>query len=391
MISLINSDCWTALKQMKANSVDAIVTDPPYGISFMNKKWDYDVPKVYVWYEALRILKPGGHLLCACGTRTQHRMAVNIEDAGFEIRDLIAWIYGSGFPKSLNLGNGFGTALKPAMELWTLARKPISEKTVVANVLKWGTGGINIDGCRVEWDKEGLEGDQNRRKTPRTDITGAQFHASCGGDNAGKYIGDTNLPQGRFPANVIHDGSEEVIGQFPVNAGAFAPVKSGQNGDSRGIYGDFAQKGDDGKSFHGDGIASASRFFYAAKASKSERNKGLEGFDEQFDSSRPWCSEESDRGRIATRLVSKQGKNNHPTVKPVSLMRYLCKLITPPHGIVLDPFMGSGTTGIGAKTEGFSFIGIEKEEEYCKIAQARIDAWVPEPKKETGPIQQKLF
>jgi site-specific DNA-methyltransferase (adenine-specific) len=157
MVTLLNGDCLEQMKQLPDNSADSIVTDPPYGISFMAKKWDYDVPKVKVWKEAMRVLKPGGHALIACGTRTQHRMVVNIEDAGFEIRDVVSWIYGSGFPKSLNIHKkdercpeGWGTALKPTCEFFTLARKPLSEKTVAKNVLKWGTGGINIDGCRVE-------------------------------------------------------------------------------------------------------------------------------------------------------------------------------------------------------------------------------------------------
>jgi len=388
MYQLHHGDSLDVLRTMPDNSIDSVVTDPPYGISFMGKHWDYDVPQPELWREVLRVLKPGGHALVACGTRTQHRVTVAIEDAGFEIRDVVAWVYGSGFPKSHNISkaldkgqgenrdrqlrftewmrgtgitseqinaatnsnmashyltdksqpaiatadmfdrlrpylpevpeyierlvaertgiewpayknrrviservmvqgggtslqirmgerrevnaditepatdlaqqwDGWGTALKPAMELWTLARKPLVG-TVAQNVTEYGTGGLNIDGCRV---------------------------------------GE------RFPANLIHDGSDEVVGLF----------------------------------------SDSQRFFYCAKASKAERNKGLE-------------------------------KNHHPTVKPVALMRYLCRMITPPNGTVLDPFMGSGTTGVAAKVEGFDFIGIEREAEYLAISQARIDA-----------------
>lgn len=396
MIEIINNDCLIVLRGMADNSIDAVVTDPPYGLSFMNKHWDYDVPSVDIWREVLRVLKPGGHLLSFGGTRTYHRMVVNIEDAGFEIRDQIQWIYGSGFPKSLNIGKavdglqgnerevlgvkkklhistnatnegwkrpshynedgsaknemiitqgnspweGYGTALKPANEPICLARKPISEKSIAENVLKWGTGGLNIDGCRVEY-----HGDTDSR------TFGGNWKTDKAAKNVykGGYAGNNQevSPQGRFPANVIHDGSEEVLKSFP-NGGAIAPVASGKNGKSRGIYGDYAEKGDDGATFYGDN-GSVARFFYCAKASKTERGRGLD-----------------------------VDRNNHPTVKPVALMRYLCRLITPPKGIVLDPFVGSGSTGIGAKTEGFSFIGIEREKEYCDIARARINAWTEE-------------
>ena len=364
-MKLLQGDCLEQMKTLPDNSVDAIVTDPPYGISFMAKKWDYDVPKVDVWQEAMRVLKPGGHALIACGTRTQHRMVVNIEDAGFEIRDVVSWIYGSGFPKSLNVskaidkaavaerevvgkrpvaypdsdcwsvpnsnstpGNfgicgsggkkknmdgkgsviitapateaakqwdGWGTALKPACEFFTLARKPLSEKTVAANVLKWGTGGINIDSCRVGTDKTTTVG----RK-------------SGGTYNIGLNNPDFNQENtGRFPANLIHDGSQEVMDLFP----------SADNG-------------------------SAARFFYCPKASKKDRNEGCEGL---------------------------ENGNNHATVKPTALMAYLCRLITPTGGTVLDPYMGSGSTGKAAVSEGFDFIGCELDEDYFKIATARIN------------------
>jgi site-specific DNA-methyltransferase (adenine-specific) len=424
---IINNDCLVHLKSMKDNSIDSVVTDPPYGISFMNKHWDYDVPSVDIWKEVLRVLKPGGHIFCACGTRTQHRMTVNIEDAGFEIRDVVAWIYGSGFPKSLNIGKaidkqaglerevvgqrtdgryaygfteqakramgdiahaevqgfkgevgqitkpasekaqqyeGWGTALKPAMELWTLARKPLEQKTVAENVLKYGTGGINIDGCRVEY------GDENEVDFSRTCKNTAD-RGSVGNFGINKNKQEINLfnKQGRFPANVILSDDKEVTDSFPNTKSGL--MKQHIEGGEFNVYGkmyprDVETIGDSG---------SASRFFYCAKASKSERNKGCDDFEEQV----------TDDGREksidnAFLRAETMRKNNHPTVKPVSLMRYLCRMITPKNGIVLDPFMGSGSTGIGAKLEGFSFIGIEREEEYCKIAEARIAAWGEEEK-----------
>jgi DNA modification methylase len=429
---------------MADNSIDAIVTDPPYGLSFMGKRWDYDVPDEDIWRECLRVLKPGGHLLAFAGTRTQHRMAVRIEDAGFEIRDMIAWVYGSGFPKSLDVskaidrqrddteqvyqvtawirsardaagksnrdiddafgfagmaghwtstksqpavptldqipklldvlglslddvpdeireliwtlnGNkgqpgaawferevvgsvtkgssplannhngrwndgqedgtfnitapataaakewaGWGTALKPALEPITVARKPIVG-TVANNVLTWGTGGVNVDGSRIPCESG----------------------------------------QGRWPANLIHDGSEEVVGLFPqTNSGGFCgTTQQPTNGQSKGK--ERQRTREDRLPDSG----SAARFFYCAKASKADRGDA----------------------------------NHHPTVKPTDLMRYLCRLVTPPNGTILDPFMGSGSTGKAAIMEGFRFIGIEREAEYLEIARARIDHVTKEP------------
>jgi len=439
-----NDSCELKLLEIATNSIDAVVTDPPYGLSFMGKHWDYDVPSIDIWREVIRVLKPGGYLLSFGGSRTYHRMACAIEDAGFEIRDQIMWIYGSGFPKSHDIGKaidkiqgnervvsrhyiapdgqwrdcnnhkpneeirnpatkygyktsgfrpvdkgfseyeGWGTALKPAHEPICMARKPIGEKTVAENVLKYGTGGINIDGCRVDF--QGPEDYASATFGRGTDITGNNY---CGATHS---TGETNIkanPLGRFPANVIHDGSDEVVGMFPKNAGAAAPVSSGMNGKSNGIYGDFAQKGDDGKTFRGDS-GSAARFFYCAKASKSERDKGLEEFDEKR-----WVQWQTANGTSGKPSSMSEGRNtayrnDHPTVKPVALMRYLCRLVTPKGGIVLDPFMGSGTTGIAAKIEGFSFIGIERESDYCDIARARIEAWKEEDKPVIDP-QQKLF
>ena len=291
MPKLLRGDCLQVLKTLKAESVDSVVTDPPYGLSFMGKKWDYDVPSVEVWEQCLRVLKPGGCLLSFAGTRTQHRMAVNIEDAGFQIRDMIAWVYGSGFPKSRNIGDGWGTALKPALEPITVARKPF-KGTVANNVLTHGTGAINIDGCRV------------------------------GSDVAG-----------RWPANLIHDGSDEVTQLFPNTKSG--NVKAYQRANRSGWAGPtpeqstFEREGDSG---------SAARFFYCAKASKKDREEG----------------------------------NTHPTVKPTDLMAYLCRLVTPEGGTVLDPFMGSGSTGKAAIQNGFDFVGIEREQNYFAIAEKRL-------------------
>lgn len=370
---LVLGCCKEVLALMPDNSVDAIVSDPPYGLSFMGKHWDYDVPDVETWAECLRVLKPGGHLLAFAGTRTQHRMAVNIEDAGFEIRDMIAWVYGSGFPKSLDVSKaidkaagaerevigqqkrgegrqfaegasgfargmvditspatdaarqwqGWGTALKPALEPITVARKPF-KGTVAENVLQYGTGAINVDGCRVgdedmsgqfdrEWNQDGTFGNGKR--------------ASQGKQCA----------PGRWPANLIHDGSEEVLRAFPDAKGQQGDLnETGRNRPSSGRFGDMPPPAAHRARIESD--KSAARFFYCAKASKSDRGTA----------------------------------NSHPTVKPTDLMRYLCRLVTPPGGIVLDPFMGSGSTGKAAVLEGFQFIGVEREAEYIDIAAARI-------------------
>jgi DNA modification methylase len=369
---LLHGDCLERLRELPACSVDACVTDPPYGLSFMGKKWDYDVPGEDIWRECLRVLKPGGHLLAFAGTRTQHRMAVRIEDAGFEIRDMIAWVYGSGFPKSLDVskaidkaagaerevtgqrmgdigiqgGNfagktergvielrdapatpeaqqwdGWGTALKPALEPITMARKPL-EGTVAANVLAHGTGGINVDGCRV--GAEILPAQVRGVADPRwvTAVAGAI----------------TPERVGRWPANLIHDGSDEVVGLFPYQRNGGANVAlTRKAGTATNIMSGTGMSRPTNAAYAGDS-GSAARFFYCAKASKADRNEG----------------------------------NTHPTVKPTDLMRYLCRLVTPPGGIVLDPFMGSGSTGKAAMLDGFRFIGIEREAEYLEIAKQRM-------------------
>jgi len=471
---LILGDCLEKMKEIETGSVDAIVTDPPYGLSFMGKDWDKGVPGVHFWEEMLRVLKPGGHLLSFAGTRTQHRMAVNIEDAGFEIRDMIAWVYGSGFPKSLDVSKaidkarddkqsvahvaeqmlharkksgkarseidahfatanvsqywfsphrnaqivpadkwpwvrewlgiggeldaevwrlngrkgkpgenwekrevvgqktagmgsgetfgmlqaegrngdavkvvditapateaarqwaGWGTALKPALEPITVARKPF-QTTVAANVLEHGTGALNVDGCRVAIDEAvddpllGGKGTWSSEKMAKNVYEGGY---------AGERVGSSKL--GRWPANLIHDGSDEVVGLFPVTGGGGKPQQRDRaasavpyTGSHRPEYTPYKDTATGG--------GSAARFFYCAKASKKDR-----------------CAD-----------------NKHPTVKPTDLMRYLCRLVTPPGGTVLDPFMGSGSTGKAAVMEGFKFIGIEKDEAYFEIAKSRIES-----------------
>ena len=300
----------------------------------MGKKWDYDVPQVELWKEVYRVLKPGGHILSFAGSRTYHRMAVNIEDAGFEIRDMLGWLYGSGFPKSHNIGHkvekykGWGTALKPAHEPIVMARKPFNT-SVAENVLTHGTGGINIDECRVGTDEKLSIGSNNRKNA----------NVNFGMKNDKKK--QKQNEQGRFPANIIHDGSEEVLEVFE----------------------------------------ESSRFFYCAKASKAERNMGLDDFEGKYlDPQRKVGSKGGTNPR--NRGAESKRKNYHPTVKPIKIMEYLVRLVTPKEGIVLEPFAGSGTTLIACKQQGFNYIGIEREQEYCDIAEARLKGVT---------IQEELF
>ena len=417
---LINSDCIKEMEKLINNGVqvDSIVTDPPYHLTFMGKEWDGgDIAfRKETWELAYKLLKPGGHLLAFSGSRTYHRMAVAIEDAGFDIRDQIMWLYGSGFPKSLNIGKqidkmqgndrevlgtkvtnvgmqgnnykrgsesgevevtrgnseyeGWGTALKPAHEPIVMARKPISEKSIADNVLKHRTGGINIDGCRIEGEVKRPDTNPDFRDVAKkamaqggqdklnfNQITGAErkkvVRKSRSGDgvwtneNSGMKAEGTEFadadPRGRYPANVMHDGSDVVKDIFPNSKlGSSKPHIVKSNIEKYEGWGNISNKnemvgyGDDG---------SAARFFYCPKTSKSERHNG--------------------------------DKNTHPTVKPVELMKYLCRLVTPKGGVVLDPFMGSGSTGMAAKDEGFDFIGIEKDEEYFKICESRIVRFAP--------------
>lgn len=569
---IIHGDCLEELKKLEDNSVDAIVTDPPYGLSFMGKKWDYDVPSIEVWQECLRVLKPGGYLLAFAGTRTQHRMAVRIEDAGFEIRDMIAWVYGSGFPKSLNIGKaiqkiqgidleiigenpnhrpnspkdnskgdfnpksegnkylksvttpeakeweGWGTALKPALEPITVARKPISEKTVAENCLKWGVGGINIDECRVEAGPDHIKN--------ATRHTNKIYR---GGFNDSPINSDAS-PLGRFPANLLHDGSDEVVSLFPntkptkphggdggkldtQNMGRGfkrMPCELSDNGGSasrffmtckytpndaimklcenninannaelslpitnlieavvniysvlksatpnidllnQNLNALFAEKIPKNtvidfvaklvatsevpevllsqqelqatqdfiinykNSTQTQNLASAEklentditqitinllklcgfvvlvidentnsdtkekaeqklepkRFAYIPKASKSERNRGCEHLEEKDARKFDGGDFVSSTGKSKKDTVA---RNNHPTVKPIALMEYLVKLVSREGAVVLDPFAGSGTTGLACKNLNRKYILIEREEDYIKIIKARLD------------------
>ena len=418
---------------MPDNSVDSIVTDPPYELGFMGKSWDSSgiAFNVEVWTEALRVLKPGGHLIAFSGSRTYHRMAVAIEDAGFEIRDQIMWIYGSGFPKSHNIskgidkaagaerevvgsrpltGNGktmksgfhqpdgtgagatikedifeftapatdaakqwdgWGTALKPAHEPMVLARKPLIG-TVANNVLTYGTGGLNIEAARVPSD-DGFEKAWDKPVTTNISADGGKYISE-----GAKHTVDLSdyKPSGRWPANIIHDGSDEVVELFPdtkaTGSGKVSGFrKGGASENSVGLAG--VKKAADGFSDSG----SAARFFYCAKASKRDRNEGLDGFEIKQTVGGGGLTEVGG----AYGSIKAKAQNHHPTVKPTDLMRYLCKLVTPPNGTVLDPFMGSGSTGKAAILDGFDFIGIEQSEEYIKIAEARIN-WAKEQDKD---------
>lgn len=340
MVELILGDCREKLKSIKDNSIDSVVTDPPGAISFMGKDWDSDRGGRAEWVnwlteimqEVIRVLKPGGHALVWSIPKTTHWTAWALENSGFEIRDCIYHIFGSGFPKSLNISDGWGTGLRPAVENWWLVRKPLGEKTIKENVTVWGTGALNIDACRV-----GL----NPGYKYKVNKNGRTFHGkSYSADKKGKETIESS--KGRWPTNVIHDGSDEVLSLFPETKSGFmsSSTKRSQNGGySGGFSPDRVVKNDT----YGDS-GSASRFFYCAKASPKERNSGLNG-----------------------------EKNTHPTVKPLELMRYLIILITPPKGIVLDPFMGSGSTGVAAKSLGFDFIGIELNPEYFETARQRIN------------------
>jgi len=397
-MAVIVADCREGMSWFEPNSIDAIVTDPPYELNFMARNWDssgvaYDAN---VWKHALRVLKPGGHLLAFGGTRTYHRMACAIEDAGFEIRDSLMWVYSSGFPKSHNLApaidkmlgamghrgtafntaglgagftrvggdmeahvgitpeaqqwQGWGTALKPAFEPIVLARKPL-DGTVAANTLTYGTGALNIDACRIPG--HGAEAGRVRHG------------GGVPGNSTSYELPDYQapMPEGRWPANILHDGSDEVVELFPNVSGQYGArkVTGGfrfvEKGDLKTV-----QKFDKGITDHG----SAARFFYCSKANAADRDEGLDDFATKTAGGMKGRADGS-LGSITKR------KNTHCTVKPTDLMRYLCRLITPPGGTILDPFSGSGSTGKAAMLEGFEFVGFELSEEYAEIANARID------------------
>ncbi len=359
---IIHGDCLEEMRKMADNSISAIVTDPPYGISFMGKGWDHGVPGIEYWKECLRIIKPGGFLIAFGGTRTFHHLANAVEQAGFEIRDCISWIYGSGFPKSHNSFGieGYGTALKPAQELCTLAMKPL-DGTFAQNAEKWGQAGINIAECRIE-TSDNLNGGSYGNTTRIED----NFFAGKRPGGAGKF----QQPKGRWPANVIFD--EEAGAMLDEQSGL---LKSGTLSPHHKFkknnpgWGMDSVTGKDYPSTSGG----ASRFFYCAKASSRERNEGLEGLpDIECQTGCAGAMPIDDNGKERDRF-KKIAKNNHPTVKPLKLMEYLIRLVMPPKdGILLDPFAGSGTTIFAAKRLGFNAIGIEKQAEYVDIARARI-------------------
>ena len=485
---------------LPAASVDAVVCDPPYGLSFMGKDWDHGVPGVAFWSAALRVAKPGAHLLAFGGTRTFHRLAVAIEDAGWEIRDTVMWVYGSGFPKSHDVGkgidkrggsivgfeqfrdavkdamkrngvsryalteslgnhmlshyltagsqpaipnlrdyyiirdtvglggefdemfnneaeraavttrkaadlfeaerevankhitdmgglggerlglkggtitapataaarqwDGWGTALKPAWEPIIVARRPL-EGTVAANVLAHGTGALNIDGCRVGMTSDDAKASKNNWKPQGYDLKNSVYEFGT------EVVATEQNAHGRWPANLIHDGSDEVLAAFPVLHGAGSQRGGGLGTDGRKSL--YMTNGDTNGTRIGD-TGSAARFFYCAKASKADRDEGCEGIQERtkriLSGGIPSAVNSDPKGMSGG--GDRQARNHHPTVKPTALMRYLCKLVTPPAGTVLDPFMGSGSTGKAAVLEGFSFIGIDLDAEYIAIARARI-------------------
>lgn len=377
--TLYRGDCIEVMRAIPDGSVHSILTDPPYGLNdhkpaevmtclaawlagepyapkgrgFMGKRWDAWVPGPEVWRECLRILKPGGHLLAFAGTRSMDLMSMAVRLAGFELRDavgyandgggapLLAWTYGSGFPKSHN-GDWGGTSLKPAWEPIILARKPLIG-TVEANWREHSTGALNIDACRVPTDEK-LGGGAEKATTPdqkgnegwtrpwMEDEAAREAHAARVRSNV-----ERAETLGRWPANLVHDGSDEVLTAFPQAAGQLAPISGAAPSEkTSNVYGRM----------HREGEASVARFFYCAKASKKDRGEA----------------------------------NSHPTVKPTELMRYLCRLVTPPGGLVLDPFMGSGSTGKAAMLDGFRFVGIERDTDekgqplgYMDIARCRIE------------------
>ena len=406
--TVYNGDCLEVMDKIDKCSVDSVVTDPPYHLTsivkrfgkegsapaqfgtdgafaraskgFMGKEWDGgDIAfQVETWRKCYELLKPGGHLIAFSGSRTYHRMAVAIEDAEFEIRDQCIWLYGSGFPKSHNIGNGWGTALKPAHEPMVLARKPLSEKSVAQNVDKFGTGAINIDACRIEGEVKHPD------TMPDFRDQGEQSKATIGVDKLSfgqtsnakrKQLSDSDLldnQRGRWPSNVMHDGSEQIQQIFPETTS----TEVSRQRTHKGIWtaGELAEDEQFMPAYGDQG--NASRYFYCAKTSKDERNSGLHGR-HQGQYSSDGRKKEIENAYQRNKSVA---ANTHPTVKPVDLMRYLVRLVTPKGGLVLDPFMGSGSTGMGAREEDFRFVGIEKEEEYYEIAKARIKNVKPQLK-----------
>jgi site-specific DNA-methyltransferase (adenine-specific) len=424
-------DCIEGMKKLAENSIDSVVTDSPYELEFMGKKWDSSgiAFNKDMWLEVFRVLKPGGHLLSFGGTRTHHRMVCAIEDAGFDIRDEIVWIYGCGFPKSLSIGKaydnkignerevigidehaerfkqykeqdgterktfndkitkgtslyeGLGTSLKPAHEPIVLARKPF-KGTVIDNVLKWGTGGINIDDCRIPT----TDTPKSCKGTGFASIMKTNkeqgFRPRDYYENQDGFDYESNK-KGRFPANLIHDGSDEVLACFPDSKSVQSKRGGNVNsGSERYQWNKGERESFDKESAYECGfndLGNASRFFYCAKTSKSERNRGCEWLElkqnlQGLDNRGRTLEREDGSKTLVDRFSKTQAQNNHPTVKPLALMQYLVKLVTPKNGLVLDPFMGSGTTAIACKRLNFNFIGFDSNAEYCEIAKYRLSS-----------------
>lgn len=414
---IYQGDCLEVMKGFPDNSIDTILTDPPYGLGFMGKEWDtfdrnqfgikgkegendlkvkknFDIlPRynkgikagynlqyfTYQWAkEALRVAKPGATLMCFGGTRTWHRIAVGIEEAGWEIFDTIMFLYGSGFPKSLNIGKainkiqknskweGWGTSLKPAYEPIICARKP-NEGSYANNALKWGVAGLNINEARIG--------------TEKVNVHDAPKGTFAGGEQNRGSIKNYRDHQGRFPANLILN--EEAARELDRQSGIR------KSGSMNGVYRNTIMKGQPGvrngkeiRLRQQASIGGASRFFYCAKASKAERNRGCEELEEKIGGGMAGTADKTLKTGSGNERNNRM-KNNHPTVKPLSLMKYLCILTKTPTetgGIILDPFAGSGTTGMACVEVGRPYILIEKEADYVKIAKARIKATVYQPK-----------
>lgn len=355
-VRVLCGDMREVLAELPPESVHAVVTDPPYGLEFMGKDWDQQVPGVDYWRAVLRVCKPGAHLVAFGGTRTAHRLACAIEDAGWELRDCLSWLYGSGFPKSHNLDgawDGWGTALKPAWEPIYLARKPF-KASVASNVQEHGCGALNIDGCRIGTTVETWPSSRSYRP--------GSFQPTHDGTDPTQSAGDA--PAGRWPANLVLDDV----------AARALDAQTGQSASSNHVQHNscmrksVAKGSDTPHTSHGHvDSGGASRFFYTAKASRSEREAGLERFESRNVNDGRATSMDTAYQRGDT-----QRRNVHPTVKPVALMRWLVRLITPPGGLVLDPFTGSGSTGVAAVLEGARFVGCELSPEFAQLARARI-------------------
>lgn len=383
-VTLLLGDCLDILPTLDPDSIDAVVTDPPYELGFMGKGWDRSgiAFQTSAWEQALRVAKPGAHLLAFGGTRTYHRLACAIEDAGWEVRDCLVWGYSSGFPKSHNLDGewqGWGTALKPAWEPILLARKPL-RGTVAANVAEYGTGALNIDGCRIPTEGEEFRAPQSD-PAKRGGVVGTDLGISGASTDdfqrAQRESIERTATLGRWPANLIltdplfDGGVEGVVGGGPQKGGY------GVRGKSSYIYGGGNGLTDATGEEVGYGDSGTySRFFLIPKAPKKEREpleRGLvdkrlrEGTYRNVQDARPHTSEDYVYDRAPR-------ENHHPTVKPLDLMRHLVRLVTPLGGVVLDPFLGSGTTAVACEMEGFGCVGIEREQEYLDIAQARLVA-----------------